>query len=327
MKKQILLFVLFVVATFASVSKSYGQSCTTDALHPQANVAYHYTTLATGGTFDWFVTTNPDIKAKAKETAGTLFSFTGTSNTTNDVVITWTAAAITLAKTTPIYVALWYQETVNGCTVENVRAIQIAPVNTFLLAITGIDGAGASITTTCAAPVLTAVVDHPASASQDNTNASMAITYGTNTITYKITASGMDGNWSPRIRIPALTAPQTYTSVQWSTNNSTWSDFSTSATSIAGGDYTATTTDVPVTVAGSYYYVRLLINQGSFESLSDQPIAVSVDGYLATDHTLSDVVASNNCAEETAFGKSSTVTISKRPTITPGVPAFMTKNP
>ena len=333
MKKQIFLLAFFVLALFAGTLKSYGQ-CTTDALRPQANVPYHYTTPATGGTFEWFVTTNPDIKAKVKEPVGTLFTWS--NETTNDVTITWTAAAIELARTKPIYLALWYTETTTStCTVENVRALQIAPVNTFLLAITGIEADGTTTKTTeCAAPVVSAIVDDPANVAggEYNIDAHMAIYYGTNTITYKITASGVDGNWMPHVRIPALTGTgQSYVSVQWSTSpNSGFADFSPSATATGGGDYTPTTTDVGVSVAGTSYYVRLVINQSSFESLADQPLNVAVDGFLATNHTVSDIIGgagATACNEEAAFGKNATVTILHRPTITPGNPAFMLKNP
>ena len=333
MKKQILILAFFVLALLAGTSKSYGQ-CATDALHPQANVSYNYSTPAAGpgATYEWYVTTNPDIKAKDKQTAGTLFTVTGTL-ATQSVAITWTAAAVELARTTPIYLALWYTETTTStttCSVENVRALQIAPVNTFLLAITGVDGAGATSTTVCAAPVLTALVDNPANVAggEDNDDASMRIIYGTNTITYKITASGVNGDWSPRVRIPALTgAGQSYVSVEWSTSpNSGFAAFSPSATATGGGTYTPTA-DVPVTVAGSAYYVRLVIDQTSYESLADQVLNVAVDGYLATNHTVSDIDDSGNCVEATPFFRNADVTILHRPTITPGTPAFMTKTP
>jgi hypothetical protein len=333
MKKQILLLAFFVLALLAGTSKSYGQ-CTTNELHPAANVVYNYSTPAAGpgALYEWYVTTNPDIKAKVKAPSGVLF--TAAVLNTQSIAVTWTAAAIELARTTPIYLALWYSETTTStCTVENVRALQIAPVNTFLLAVTGVDGTGATSTTVCASPVLTAVVNDPANVAigEDNTNAAMRIIYGTNTITYKITASGVDGQFSPRVRIPALTgAGQTYVSVEWSTSpNSGFAAFSPSATATGGGSYTPTT-DVAVTVAGSSYYVRLVIDQSSYESLADQTLNLAVDGYLAANHTVSDIIGgagATACNEEAAFGKNADVTILHRPTVTPGTPAFMTKNP
>ena len=148
---------------FAGTTSSYAQ-CVADELHPTAGIPYHYTTTIAGpgysggGTYEWYVTTNPDIYAKVKEAAGTLFTWSG--ETTNDVIITWTPAAIALSKTTNIYVALYYSETnsVGVCTAENTRALQIAPVNSFLLAIAPVDASGNALASVCAAP-MQAVVD------------------------------------------------------------------------------------------------------------------------------------------------------------------------
>lgn len=332
MKKQILFLMVFVLAAFAGINKSYGQ-CTADALHPAAGVVYHYTTTVLGsgysgtGTYEWYVTTNPDIKAKDKKVlADGLFSAMS-GETTADVAITWTSAAVALAKTTPIYVALWYSETnsVGTCVAENVRALQIAPVNTFLLAIEPTNATGTTLTpNVCAADVVSALVDHPADVStgQDNTNASMHIVYGTNTLYYKITASGVNSNWKPQVRIPALTAPQAYTSIDWSADGgSTWTNIGSAA-----GDITLTS-DYAATVAGTDYILRLVINQNEYESLADQILNVAVDGTLAPGYTINDIKSATDCTDEAIFGKKADGTILARPTITPGVPAFMTKNP
>ena len=333
MKKQILILVMFIVAIFAATNQSYAQ-CTTDALHPAANVDYTYSTTVGGagfdgdGTYEWFVTTDPNIYNKTKQSPGTLFTWSG--ETTSTVTITWTAAAVELAKTTPIYVALWYKEvneTDGTCEVENVRALQIAPVNTFLLAVEAVDDSGAPDPYVCAAPVLTAVVDNPAdvSAGEDNLDASMKITYDQNTLYYKITASGVDSKWKPVVRIPALAGSQTYASVQWSSDLSTWSDIA-GATAATGGDYIITP-DADATVAGTSYYVKLVINNNDYETLTEQVLNVAVDGTLAPGYTVKDIVSTSDCTDEVDFGKNADNTILPRPTITPGDPAFMLKVP
>jgi len=64
--------------------------------------------------------------------------------------------------------------------------------------------------------------------------------------------------------------------------------------------------------------------------LADQTLNVAVDGYLAVNHTVSDIIGgagATACTEEAAFGKNADVTILHRPTVTPGTPAFMLKTP
>ncbi len=334
MKKQILFLAFFVLALLAGTSKSYGQ-CIPDELHPAAGVLYHYTTTVTGpgytggGTYEWFVTTNPDIKAKAKKVlADGLFSAMAGDNT-KDVSITWTSAAVALARTTPIYVALYYFETnsVGACVAENIRALQIAPVNTFLLAVEPTNATGTVLTpNVCAAPVLTAVVDNPADVAggEDNADASMVVTYDKNTLYYKITASGVNSNWKPVVRIPSLENDQTYASVQWSADGGTnWTDI-TGGTAVGGGDYTLS--DVAATVAGTSYLVKLEINNNNYETLADQVLNVAIDGTLAPDYTIKDIVdPASDCTDEVDFGKNADGTILARPTITPGTPPFMDK--
>lgn len=334
MKKQIFILLLFVMATFVNVNKSYGQAaCTPDALHPAAGISYDYTTIvgapyAGTGTYEWFVTTDPNIHARTAPVAG-LYTFNSGQGTAT-INVTWSAAAVALARTTPIYLALWYSEpnpTDNTCTIENVRAIQIAPVNTFLLAIEPTNATGTTVTpTVCAPDVLTAVVDNPADvvAGEDNLDASMTITYGENTLYYRITASGVNSDWRPEVTIPALINSQTYTSVDWSADGGTnWTAIA-GGTASTGGTYTLT--DVAASVAGTSYLVRLVVNQHTNESLTAQGLTVAIDGTLAPDHTINDIVSITDCDDETT-DKNATGTILPRPTITPGTPAFMIKAP
>lgn len=336
MEKQILLFVLFVVATFASVSKSYGQVCTPNELNPAAGTEYSYSVTATGtGTnaaYVWYVTKDVDLlKATAILTPGAsagLGDFTVKSGetysgttTSNTIHLTWNPVAI--ASTDPYYLVVKYSENAaqGACTLNNIKAFRIQPINSFLLAVSGAaDVAGATATYTCAAPVSSAIV-----ALGTNTG-TVTYEYGQNTLYYKVTASGVAGKWRPSISLPALTGSgkgQNYVSAEWTTvSGSSWTSFTgLSAGNTTGGTFTSTTLDADATTAGTSIIVKIVIENKNFETLADQTIALGVDGYLASGYTISDIKSESNCAVEDAFGKHADVIIQKRPTVTAGVPA------
>ena len=105
MKKQLLVLAIFVVAVFAGATKTYGQC--DDALKPIAGKMYTYsvTVNPTGGTYDWFVTTDPHISTAAAIlngsaggdiiAAGTGYNTVGSTSATVD--ITWTSKAVAAA--------------------------------------------------------------------------------------------------------------------------------------------------------------------------------------------------------------------------------------
>lgn len=347
MKKQILLFVLFVVATFASISKSYGQNCTPGELNPAAGTEYAYSVTATGtGTnaaYVWYVTKDVDLlKASAILTPGAsagLGDFTvksgetySATTTSNTIHLTWNPVAI--ASTDPYYLVVKYSEnaTNGGCTLNNIKVFRIQPINSFLLAVTGAaDVAGATETYTCAAPVSSAIVTPGAAGTNTGT---VAYEYGQNTLYYKVTASGVVGKWRPSISLPALTGSakgQNYVSADWTTVGGTsWTPFAgLSAGDLDGGTFTSTASDADATTAGTSIIVRIVVENKNYETLADQTITLGVDGYLASGYTISDIKSTTDCNAEDAFGKHADKIIQKRPTVVTGsgtVP-LMTQNP
>lgn len=340
MKKQILLFVLFVVATFASISKSYGQTCTPSPVNPASGVEYTYSVTATGtGTgaaYVWYITKNTNLlNASAimaddsdfKVKTGDSYSATTTSNS---IHITWKAAAI--ASTDPYYLVVRYSENAaqGGCTLDNVKSFRIQPINSFLLAVTGAaDVAGATATYTCAAPVSSANV------TTGTNTGTVTYEYGQNTLYYKVTASGVLGDWRPSISLPALAGSgQNYVSAEWTTvGGSSWTAFTgLSAGNTSGGTFTSTTADATVTdaTAGTPIIVKVVIENKNYETLSDQTIALGVDGFLPSGYTISDIKSTTDCTAENAFGKSANMIIQKRPSVVSATPAttpLMTQNP
>jgi len=153
MKKQHLLL-LFVLAFFAGISSGYAQ-CTPGPLTPASGVEYTYSVTigvppAYDGThvplYDWYVTKNVNILDVPSIIAnGTMFnanppaSYHNTAAGTNQILLTWTAAAI--ADGGPFYLVLRYRENNNTavptCSAENIKVWEIKPVNSFLLALEG----------------------------------------------------------------------------------------------------------------------------------------------------------------------------------------------
>ena len=247
MKKQ-LFFILMSLAFFAGISKVNAQ-CLPDELHPAAGIEYTYSAEISGpgytgvGQYDWYITDNVNLlDAASILTPGTMFTVDAATPYHNgatgvdNILITWTQAAI--ADMGPFYLVLRYRETnANAdptCSSENIKAWQIDPINTFLLAFEGGTlNAGTyeplAGSNTCAADVTGALVTVGAPGT-------LLLTYGENSIYYVATASGIVGDWNPRLQIPALLATQTYVAVEWTadmTGAGGWVDMGAATTGAA----------------------------------------------------------------------------------------------
>lgn len=339
MKKQILLLVLFILAAFANVEKSYGQTCTPAALNPAAGVPYDYEVTVsgtTGGTapvYLWYVTQDVDIFNGTKLTEGVDFTvnagagqstYNSNTGTTNKINLTWTPAAV--ANVNPYYLVVKYSETsAIGCTVDNMKVWQIDPINTFLLALEASDLLGNVANDNTCPPAVDGAIITPGA------TPSVTYTYGQTIISYKVTASGTNGTWTPSLHLPALGTPgpegQNYNAAEWSLDGATnWNSFGLTDGDVAGGNYTSSVTTAPVTVAGSTIIIRVKIDNVNFESLAAQPIIAGVDGVLPSG--VKDIKTLTDCTDEVDFGKTDTYTVNPRPTVAPTtLPAFITKNP
>lgn len=346
MKKQILFLVCFFLAAFASVTKSYGQCVTADALHPTIGVGYDYTvtisgtTGATASNYTFFVTQDVDLTSASlailpatgatavfSVTSGTGYAAYNTGGVDAKIGITWLSTAF--VSTNPYYLVVKYTETssvANGsCSVENMRVWRIKPVNSFILAMAGSDVTG-DITkaNTCPADITTAVI------TDNGTTATVAYNYGTSSLFYKVTASGSTSTWTPAIQLPALSGSQTYASADWAIPSATptWNSFGSVAA--GAGNYTYSASTAPVSVGGSDIIIRVVINNVTYETLSIQPIVVKVDGQMPGGI---DNVKASDCSVEPAWTETGTFTVNPRPAVndaisdTPNATDFITKSP
>jgi len=326
---------------FAGSNNVFGQACVTDELHPAVGVEYTYSVAISGdtyagtGAYYWYVTTNPNVydggPTNVLANDDTYFTVEGGSpyatntGTSASIVISWNADALAYAAATgPFFLVLHYGEANTAgtvdCTTDNIRAWQIEPINPFLLEIAGVaDDLTTAQDEECVAPVETAVI---APGATDNSDASINVTYGENTLYFEIMASGVLGEWRPSFRIPALTGSQVYTSIDYSVDGgSSWISLGTTAGDLVGGT-NAEITDVD----GTPIYLRVVIDNVNYETLSAQALNFAVDGYLPTAYTASDIVSATDCTAAAEFAKNADYTILPRPTLT-GTPPFMTKNP
>ncbi|HPS62553.1 MAG TPA: hypothetical protein PLK82_05800 [Bacteroidales bacterium] len=348
MKKQ--LFLIVLLAFFAGIS-SVNAQCVGNGFNPSAGQPYTYDLTITGpgytgnGTYDWYVTQDVNIINTATiipesntfftvNSGGGLSTYHASGATTNQIGLTWTTAAVTGGN--PFYLVLRYSETnANAnpaCTAENIRVWQINPINTFLLAITGATETGLQFDNAnqCPAPLISALIT-------PGTPTTVNYTYGTNTLYYRVVASGANGTWTPSLRIPALLGSgQNYVSVEWTADLSgtpTWHTFNVPAGNTAGGDFTSTdAATITDPTNGTPIFIRIAIANVNWETLADQSVNIGIDGLLP--NGLSDIWGGTGpipdpCAQADPFAKNATYTILARPTINPGgtMPAFIQKLP
>ena len=332
MKKQILILVFLVLATFASITKSYGQN----ELTPSPGTDYTYGVTLSGGltgpTYLWYVTQNVDVKNGFKEPAGgTYFSMISADMTSTSVKLNWKPAAATKTFYLVIYVTGVNTASGTTCSAQNMKVYEIKPVNRFVLTPTlaNADGSVNTKNQICAPDISSALVTAATS--------KVAILYGTTTLYYKIHAEGMDGNWKPSIQLSALGGSlQEYTSVKWAdftgTTVNALAPFSgTALSTVTSGTGMIHSGNVPVTVGGKDYLVEITIDNQGFENLLGQTITLGIDGFLAPDYiTTSDVLSTSDSSIQTPFQKTAVYTILPRPTVAESVPAtvpFITKVP
>jgi hypothetical protein len=284
--------------------------------------------------YDWYVTKNVNIlDGPSILPNGTMFNANpvasyhnpGNAAAINQILLTWTAAAI--ADGGPFYLVLRYRENNNTaaptCSAENIKVWEIKPVNSFLLALEGGTLSGGVYipqlgSFACAADVTGATVTPGAPTTA-------TLVYGNNTLYYVATASGILGNWQPRIQVPALLSTQVYVSAEWTadmTGGGGWVNFGIAPNGLT--QILTSGTDATVTnVAGTPILIRIVLNNMNWQTLADQGVLLGLDGFLPTAYTKSDIVGGvgpTACDEAAPFLRTATYTIKSRPTIN-GVPA------
>lgn len=328
--KKLVLFL--VVALLAAMASAYGQTCNPGPLNPAAGSPYTYKVIigsppynGTTGSFTWYVTTNVDLlnASGVLPSPGSEIIATGTYNAPavgqDQIIITWTAQAVVNGLANPYYLVVKFDGNNGICDAMNMKVWQVTPINTFLLAIDDMGGAGNN-GTYCASAVSSAIVTPGASPTVN-------YQYGINSLYARVTASRYTGDWTPSFRIEGLDAVQTIASVVWSTDSLFTS---THTTTIAGNVATSTDNATAAFDGSAKIYVKIDVDNHHFETLADLAITLGVDGVITVGTTtLNDVKSETDCSDEVIFGKYTNQTIKARPTVTPD-PAtgpFIVKNP
>jgi hypothetical protein len=327
MKKQLLIIILIVLS---GLTAAYGQPCTSGPLNPAAGNPYTYTVTVndppfnhTTGLYTWYVTKNVDllnagsiIPNNGGEIIASGWYNVATAGSAN-IQITWTAQAIINGQSSPYYLVIKFAGSNNGiCDAMNMKVWQVTPINKFLLAINVFNGTDKY----CAAVVSSATVTPGA-------NPTVNYQYGINTLYARVMPKNYTGNWIPSFKIDGLDPTQTLSSVTWS-NDSLFT--SPHSTTIAGNVATSTDPHVSAFDGSAKLYLKVDIDNHSFEALADLAITIGVDGVINVGNTtLNDVKSETDCTQEVPFGKTLNQTIKARPTITPdpAVGPFITKNP
>ena len=331
MKKQLFTLVILVLASFAIVSTSYAQC--DDALRPMAGKKYTYsiTVNPTGGTFDWFVTTDPHISVAAPIANGTgaaagdiIVAGTGYNLPTSmaaTIDITWTAKAVADANlATPVKYYLVVKYT-TACT-NNIKPWRITPINLFQIAVENVNATGATYADICRQAFVDAIIGADDKVTYD---------FGENALYLKVTANNFTGNWTPKIDIAALqatlTAPQTIKSIEFSRDLSFSSDSTIDiATGIASKAVSDHLGDNITTGTDEFIYIKVIITDGKFEGTADQNLAFNLSATDIAGNKDVDVVTGTPCVI-TAGVNNVIQKLNARPAMTnPNPTPFLTAN-
>ncbi len=239
-----------------------------------------------------------DLIATSAEPIYGVDNSTGVAGGANQVSITWspdilaktkyraTAADNTAGKFSTFVVA--YSEGLAGCT-DNIQVFEINPQPNFTIDIAAIDAAG--VTQGWDNNTVNECVDQVQSASYNVGAGTITVDYGTNEIYYEVAAANFVNDFAPAFTIMpgSLLTDQTATiSIYASYANATTntSPLWTSAAIGIGGLNTLirTNTSLDATNAGDVpigvsFYVKVVIDNNTEETLAPLPFMLAVDAY------------------------------------------------
>lgn len=303
MKKQILLIVVF--AAFANFTRSYGQ-CVADQLHPIAGVEYTYSVgilpaTLTDVTYDWFITSSPNIigATVVAEGTSTFAVSTGFSSYHSvgpggaaSIKITWTSALIAAALGgTQYYIVIKYTgTTAAACNASNMKAYKVIPINLFQLDLENVDDGGIAELdgySVCPSNITSAAL------TDDGTNATIVYDYGVNNLYVKVTVRNFTGDWKMtvnRSELAGLVGAGEVFTLAWGTTiaDATTTIIDDNAVTIAEQTSAVATDDEVI-------YLKLTYAHYTFEGLTAKAVSIKVNATDIADNP--DVSAS--CIAET----------------------------
>ena len=321
MKKQLLLTIVVLFATTLA-NTAIGQAihhsaipqplvCVSTPLTPFAGVPYDYSAILnpTGGSAYWYATTSTTFIAGSARTAteqaiGGAFVSAATnyqnaasgaaSPTTAN--ITWNGTGLsTVTGTNPLFVVVDYTAPAAGCA-NNMKVYQIIPKNGFTVDIYNADQAK---TTTPWATDYSTCVSSIASATFSG--GKIVTNYGINYLYFEVVAANFSTKWTPAFSVSGIQAGQT-SLIEWSYDN-------TFATVQTTGDVNTLLTN---TSAGVSIFVRVTVNNGTYEGLTDTPLTLTVNG---VSDGLPDIMNSD-CTQTSLTDDQAKQILRSRPTVT-----------
>lgn len=324
MKKQILFLAFFILAALASITDTYGQAlpstfpprtltgCDDYPLHPLPGKSYLYEVSQSAGdvvtSYTWWATKDPnfintadgsaDLTNMLDVTAGELldkssnYGVSTAAASGSTVSITWTPAilantlwqgpASTTAFPSPTFVVV----KADGDCTNNLQVYEINPLKAFVVDIANWDNS--TTTTLPYGDTSSSCVDKVRGASYDDTNKTVLMDYGTNTITFEVIAANFVNTWKPTFTIVSGLSGDQTAQIGWAYTQAaaaagTWVDSSTTGlttvttTNTWAGTESVTTNETN-TAAGVSIWVTVVITNNTFESLATQPFTLAVDG-------------------------------------------------
>jgi hypothetical protein len=286
-------------------------------LHPFAGISYTYTMTAPGAEaadeWTWWVTKDPNFIPSAGTnnsatmltvSTGQLVAASGHYGTAtaaaNSIDITWSpeilsateyqgdvTAAGTAAAPSPTFV-VGYATGVNCA--DNIQVFEINPQDNFTIDIANVDPA--TETTMAWATPTEQCVDLVNSAVYDNTTKELTMDYGTNTLYFEVVAANFNTDWTPTFRLvsglqlgqtAAVTLHSSMADAQGDANvieTLNWDDTSVGSDFITTTRFTAT--DPTEVAAGVSLFVKVVISNGTYESLVANPFVLAVDAQDGT---------------------------------------------
>lgn len=360
MKRQIFILVFLVLATFASVSQSYGQAIAgfaprtltlaNDAMNPIAGKPYDYSAIISplGGNAYWYATKNTTFMTAGARPAGIELPVSATSIIagTNYVTLAAAAATPTLtniiwssdvlngvnATTAPLFVVVEY----NGptCTTNNnVKVMQIVPKNAFTIDLTNMTHVVPVTNPTptalpygdaesqCYAGIVSSVW---ASATGLTNN------YGVNVLYFELVAANFSAAFKPTFQLLGVKGTQT-AAIDWGTTIGTYGHAVGSGIGLAAMPYTSSEQTVSTTLTntsgGAAIYIRVTVTNNGYEGLMNDAITLKVD---ATDNSAptGNPDVNPDGTVKGAFAELASQTLNLRPTVTAGTGVtFVTQVP
>jgi len=330
-------------------------SCEDDALHPIAGKSYIYNVEVTptpvGGTYQWWATKDQNFvetltgvtsfnvdDSLSVADPGELLSHSsnyGQVTETSTVEIAWSSELLANtayqgnpAPGTPTFVAVHYVAGSEGCS-DNFKVYELNPINGFTVDIKNI--ADENLADTLAYDALESQCVDVVRGAAYNAG-EIDYDYGTDTLYFEVIAANFSTSWTPTFKIDGLVEGQT-ASIEWDYSTAFSSPVLVTAaatstdngTLLTGTEFTspsAALTSVTNTSIGVSIYVRVVVSNNYYETLTSSNISISVDG----ENSVGDLDVNNNGATDDCsvaiadFVDAATQEVTPRPDVTHNTP-------